>query len=83
MIMEAPGASTPAGAGRARPAAVAQQAGYVTRGLASMIAEVEKPEPKREKAADRIDVVAPLVTPLLLGWVRRGPVESTHTAKGS
>jgi hypothetical protein len=61
--------------GRAQPAVPTEHRGDVSRSLASVIAKVEKTEPERHEAADRVGVVAPFITPLLVGRVRRGPVE--------
>jgi hypothetical protein len=49
--------------------------GDISRSLASVIAKVEKTEPERHEAADRVGVVAPFIAPLLVGGVRRGPVD--------
>jgi len=40
-----------------------------------VLAQVEQPEPERNEAADRVGVVAALVTPLFVSWMRRGPVK--------
>jgi len=58
-----------------RPAAHAQYGGDVGRGLASAITQVEKSEPERNDAEDRVSVIAALVSPLLVGGMRRGPVD--------
>jgi hypothetical protein len=78
MIMEFhPGRCRPGGCrdGRTRPAAQAQHGGHHSRGLAPAIAQVKSAEPERHNALDRVRVVAALVAPLLVGWVRRGSVE--------
>ena len=59
----------------AGPSPATQQCGHGSRGIASAITQVKKSEPQRDDAADRIGVVAPLITPLLVGRVRSGPVE--------
>src|SRR5579863_7633553 len=43
--------------------------------LTPAIAQVEKPEPKRDDAVDRVGVVTPLVAPLLVSGMSRSPVE--------
>jgi hypothetical protein len=44
-------------------------------GIASTITQVVKSEPERNDALGRIGVVPALVSPLLVGRMRRGPVE--------
>ena len=59
----------------ARPAARAQHRSDSVRGLATVIAQIENSEPERKEAPDCVDRVASLVAPLLVGRMRRGPVE--------
>lgn len=57
------------------PAAPAKHRGDVGCGLARAIAQVQKAEPQRDDALDRVGVVSALVAPLLISGMRRGPVE--------
>ena len=59
----------------ARPAARAQHRGDRIGGLATKIAYIEDSEPQRKDALDRVGRVTSLVTPLLVGRMRRGSIE--------
>src|SRR5262249_50865996 len=63
-----------AGAGRAWPPSLTAGSRDHRRGLATPIAHIRKAEPKRDNASCGVLVIAPLITPLLVGGMRRAPV---------
>ena len=64
-----------AGVGSARPAAQAQHGGDAAAVSHRRSPRSSKAEPERDDALGRVGVVAALVAPLLVGGMRRGPVE--------
>jgi len=57
------------------PAAPAKHRRDVGCSLARAIAQVQKAEPQRDDALDRVGVVSALIAPLLISRMRSGPVE--------
>ena len=61
--------------GGSRPATQAQYRGNSCCGLASAITQVGEAESQRDDPPDRIGVIPAFVAPLLIGGMRRGPIE--------